>query len=217
MRGPSSGHRGLSKAKRLLNCHPAAYLDFSIHLWQARIKPRVLWSVQKRVVLMHVVVAARLDSDCPDDELWRRQWECMSNTIIFSWIYINSDIWNLGLCTIKMEDARYGIHLHDGFHKAFSQVVVTTNGEPDWIDNLFSPKVSRLFCIHEIVNQYFRSSSVSWNWSNDIERGRKSFRWGCFSLTRWSDCKAVEKRQKAKEVSFLISTNYQRLQQNHLG
>jgi hypothetical protein len=27
----------------------------------------------------------------------------------------------------------------------------------------------------------------------------------------------VEKRQKAKEVSFLISTNYQRLQQNHLG
>ena len=105
-------------------------LDFLIHLWQTEIKPRVLWSVRKRVTLKHVVVAARLDSDCPDDALWRRKWECMSNTIIF-WIDINSDIWNLGLCTIKMEAARYGIHLHDGFHKAFSQVVVTTNGEPE--------------------------------------------------------------------------------------
>ena len=66
MRGPRSGHRGPFEGEMLaelsLCITPAGLL---IHLWQAGNIPRVLWSVRKRVIV-DVVIAGRLDSDCPD-------------------------------------------------------------------------------------------------------------------------------------------------------
>ena len=181
--------------------------EFLIHLWHAGKTPRLLWRVRKRVVV-DVVAAAHLDSDCSERMATKKKGTYVKGTIKF-WFIIHFDIWNLGVWQSRWKPQEMDcVFITDWIKLSGTGSHYQWQIGSNW---KFGFSKSKVFVfVHEILNQYFLKQFRLKKLLQRYCKRKTVFLLRLFSLARRGDCKAADTlERKANKVSFLLSTNHQ--------